>query len=91
MGLTGGLLINYIYRFLRGILRLDSGSQPTGRTAKQYRKEKRKQKARAEAPLMSSGNLSPSYLSMSDGVRKGNRAAKGLISQTIMEEMDSDY
>lgn len=56
---------------------------------------KRKQKVKAEAPLISSGTLSPNgvspgYLSLSDGTRKAPRS-RGLLGQTIMEEMDSDY
>ena len=91
-----GLLIYLLFNSLSDILGLRSSpttadDASTGRTAKQYREERRKQKAKAEAPLMSPGYHSPGYGSLSDGMRKGNRVGKGLISQTIMEEMESDY
>lgn len=96
VGSALGLLIFVLFDSLSSILGLKSSTAPVeessaGRTAKQYREEKRKQKAKAEAPLMSPGPASPGYLSLSDGMRKGNRVGRGLISQTIMEEMDSDY
>jgi hypothetical protein len=69
------------------------------RTAKQYREAKRKQKEAQEAPLMTSGALSPDgfatgalspvYLSMSDSARRGKRS-RGLLNQVIMEEADSE-
>ena len=89
VGIIGGLLISYIYSTLHGALRLDAQPEPPRktRTAKQYRESKRKEKAQAEAPLMSSG-----YMSLSDGMSIGRqRGSKGLLAQTIMEEMDSDY
>lgn len=90
VGITLGLLISLIAGSLNKILGLEPESTPPGRTAKQYREARRKQRVKAEAPLMSPGYISPGYLSLSDGMRKGNRG-KGLISQTIMEEVDSDY
>ena len=85
-----GLLVSFTYDLLRKPLGLDHDPAAPRRTAKQYREDKCKRKAKAEAPVITAGYLSPSYLSLSDGVRKGNRG-KALISQTIMEEMDSDY
>lgn len=90
VGIALGVFVSFVYNLLRKPLGLDQEPQPPGRTAKEYRIEQRKRKAKAEAPLVTAGYLSPSYLSMSDGMRKGNRG-KGLLSQTIMEEVDSDY
>ncbi|WPH00796.1 Hypothetical protein R9X50_00362600 [Acrodontium crateriforme] len=98
-GIAGGLIIGSISGSLNKLLRLDATApKPPGRTAKQYRKAKQKQKVKSEAPLMTSGVLSPGpqspgplstgYFSLSDG--KGSRG-RGLLNQTIMEEMDSDY
>lgn len=81
--------MNLIYGSLNSFLGLDAETEKTERTAKQYRKDKRKQKAKAEAPLISSGQFAPGYPSLPDGVRKPNRN-KSLVAQTIMEEMDSD-
>lgn len=89
VGVGLGLLVSFVYEFLRKPLGLDESSSSQSRTAKQYRTDKRKRKAKAAAPLMTAGYLSPSHLSMSDGARM--RRNKGLLSQTIMEEMDSDY
>jgi hypothetical protein len=89
IGVGLGFVVSFIYDFLRKPLGLDELPPPQNRTAKQYRTDKRKRKAKAEAPLMTAGYLSPSHLSMSDGTRR--RRNKGLLSQTIMEEMDSDY
>jgi hypothetical protein len=101
VGLAIGVIVNYVHGSISGALALNSVPEPPpGRTVKQYREAKRKQKARVEAahasPVMlspaniSPTQLSPSYLSMSDGARVSRRS-KGLLSQTIMEEMDSDY
>jgi hypothetical protein len=85
-----GLLLALIYGSMKKPLGLDSKPEPQGRTAKQYREEKHKRKAKSETPIMSPGYLSPSHLSMSDSSRRAGRG-KGLLSQTIMEEVDSDY
>lgn len=90
-----GLLVSYAYGSLSSLLRLDSKPEPAlGRTAKEYRVAKRTEKAKIEAPIMSSGALSPiaaspNHLSLSDSTAKGKRS-KGLLNQTIME-VDSDY
>lgn len=89
VGIGLGLLVSFVYNALRKPLGLDESPQPKGRTAKQYRTEKRKRKTKAEAPLITAGYLSPSHLSTSEGARRARN--KGLISQTILEEMDSDY
>jgi hypothetical protein len=89
VGIALGLLLAFIYGSLQGPLGLDSQPEPRGRTAKEYRQEKRKRKAKAEVPLMSPTYLSPAQLSQSDSGRKSRRS-KGLISSTIMEEVDSD-
>lgn len=88
MGL--GFLVSFTYDALRKPLGLDNEPQQPGRTAKQYREEKRKRKTKAEAPQITAGYASPNNLSMSDGKSKTKRG-KGLASQTIMEELDSDY
>ncbi|KAK3717733.1 hypothetical protein LTR37_005504 [Vermiconidia calcicola] len=80
-GVVLGLVVSLIYRILRGPLGLDSEPASSGRTAKQYREEKRKQRA----PLMSPGLVPPIYVSS-----RGNRGGKGLLPHTITEEMDSD-
>ena len=92
VGIGLGLTISFVYDSLRKPLGLDETQESRAsreRTAKQYRTDKRKRKAKAEAPLMTAGYLSPSHLSLSDGARRAR--SKGLLSQTIMEEVDSDY
>ncbi|GAB7362393.1 hypothetical protein MBLNU230_g2717t1 [Neophaeotheca triangularis] len=87
-GLCGGLIVSYMYSMLDNALGLRSEQlverKPTGRTAKQYRQAKRKEKVKQE-PAM----LSPGSLSLSDGFGSGR--SHGLLNQTIMEEMDSDF
>ena len=84
-------MVSLIYSTLKGPLGLDpKPSKKSDRTAKQYREEKRRKKIKAEPHFNSSGFNSPGDFSLSDGMRKGQRG-KGLTSQTIMEEMDSDY
>lgn len=80
MGLLGGLALTYIYGSLHAALQLDTQSISKDRTAKQYRESKRKHKVKTEVPL--------GYISMSDSKPYRGR---GLVAQTIMEEMDSDY
>lgn len=85
--------MSFIYGALQAPLGLNGAAlEPGGRTVKQYREEKRRKKAKTELQLPSSGYSSPNYGTISDGVNgksKGKR--KGLVEQTIMEEMDSDY
>ncbi len=91
VGVAIGLAQRYLYGRISRLLRLDSkpkASAPT-RTAKEYREAKRKEQAKAEAPLISAGSLPPSYLSTSESTRKG-RSSRGLLGQTIMEEMESE-
>nr|POE56793.1 hypothetical protein CFP56_33765 [Quercus suber] len=95
-GIAVGLLVSFIYRSLHSTLRLDTerSVKPT-RTAKEYREGKRKQQIKAESSVMSPSvlsprHLSPDQLSLSDGVRRGQRA-RGLLNQTIMEEIDSEF
>ena len=89
VGIALGLILSLTYSSLGSLLGLNYQPAAPGRTAKQYREEKRKSKAQAEAPLMSPGYISPGHGSLSDGMRR-NRG-EGLIAQTIAEEMDSDY
>nr|POE65281.1 hypothetical protein CFP56_34948 [Quercus suber] len=95
-GITAGLAVSYVYRSLHSTLRLGAERSPRPtRTAKEYREAKRKQQTKAESPLMSPSTLSPrhrspDHLSLSDGMRRGQRA-RGLLNQTIMEEVDSDF
>jgi hypothetical protein len=81
------------YARLYRILNLESKPQPTIRTAKQYREEKLQQKIKDDPSLagqhLSTGTVSPGYLSVSDSSRKGKRP-RTLLAQTIMEEGDSD-
>ncbi|KAK3069653.1 hypothetical protein LTR53_011833 [Teratosphaeriaceae sp. CCFEE 6253] len=101
VGVSIGLVIRYLNGVLSGILRLrNAPSRPPARTAKEYREAKRRQQAKEEAPRMTSGalppkaasptQLSPTYLSMSDSSRNFMRG-RGLLNQTIAEEMESDY
>jgi len=93
--LLGGLALFYTYRIFHRLLRLDSVPQPRQeRTARQYRQEKARYKARSEPHLLSPQNHSngmvvnlPNGLGSASG-RGGNRS---LLDQAIMEEMDSDY
>ncbi|KAK3681213.1 hypothetical protein LTR37_020927 [Vermiconidia calcicola] len=80
-GVVLGLVVSLIYGILKRPLGLDSEPEPPGRTATQYREEKRKQKA----PLMSSGIAPLSYVSS-----RCKPGGKGLLPHTIMEEVDSD-
>ncbi|KAK5133165.1 hypothetical protein LTR08_008101 [Meristemomyces frigidus] len=100
VGLVIGLLVSYVYSSLSGILRLDpKPEQPLSRSAREYREAKQAKKARAEAPLASSGSLLAGdappnqvftgHASTSDSMSRGRRG-KGLLHQTIMEEV-SDY
>lgn len=87
--------MSYAYGALQAVLGLESDPKQPTRTAKEYRETKRKQQIKAEAPLMSSGVLSPrpqspDHLLSSDGLRNGRRS-RGLLNQTIMEEIDSDF
>jgi hypothetical protein len=97
VGLLGGLALFYIYNIFHRLLRLDSVAQPPReqRTARQYREEKARHKARSESHLLSpqsNGNGMvvnlPNGLGSASARRGGNR---NLLDQTIMEEMDSDY
>ena len=90
VGVGLGLLVSFTYDALRKPLGLDQDPQQPGRTAKQYREEKRKRKTKAEAPQITAGYVSPNNVSLPDGVRKSKRG-KGVATQTIMEELDSDY
>jgi len=92
VGIAIGLAQHYLYSRLSKLLRLDSKpkASPPARTAKEYREAKRKEQAKAEAPLISAGSLPPSsYLSTSESARKV-RSSRGLLGQTIMEEMESE-
>jgi len=101
VGITIGLILRFLYGTLSRMLRLDRQPEaPPARTAKEYREAKLKEQTKAEAPLISSGpvlqngssptQLSPSYQIMSDSTRKTKRS-RGLLNQTIAEEMESDY
>lgn len=91
VGLTGGLAISLVYSSLQHPLGLDVHQKPAGRTAKQYRKEKQKRKTGSSSPLSSpQSNLTSGYFSLSDGLRRPHKG-KGLLTQTIMEEGDSDF
>ncbi|KAK5121995.1 hypothetical protein LTR85_004567 [Meristemomyces frigidus] len=95
VGLVVGLVVSYAYGSISSLLRVDSEPNPPSvLTAKEYRAVKNTERAKLEAPVMSSGPLSPggvspSYTSVSDSTR-GGRRNKGLLNQTIME-VDSDY
>lgn len=107
VGLAFGLLHYHLSRWLGTSLGLAAVPEKSGRTAKQYREAKRRQKLRDSAPLMSAGGptfrptvsadaISPngvpmSYVSLSEGSRGKARHGRGLLTQTIMEEVDSDY
>ncbi|TKA79999.1 hypothetical protein B0A55_02088 [Friedmanniomyces simplex] len=101
VGIVLGLVQRYLSGLLFKLLRLDTKSgAPPVRTAKEYREAKRREQAKAEAPLITAGplspiassptQLSPSYLSTSESTRKFKRS-RGVLNQTIMEEMESDY
>ncbi len=85
-----GLLLAFVSGSLQGPLGLNSKPEDSGRTAKQYRQDKRKKKATSGTPFLSPGYSSPNQISMSDSSRRSSRG-KGVIGQTIMEELDSDY
>ena len=92
VGILGGLALYFIYNAFQRLLRLDSdlGSTPSqGRTVKQYRQEKARNKAKTDPYL-----LSPGMVNLSKGLAKsptGTGRTRNLLDQTIMEEMDSDY
>ncbi|KAK0285688.1 hypothetical protein LTR35_005028 [Friedmanniomyces endolithicus] len=91
VGVAIGLAQRYLYGRLSRLLRLDSKPKvsPPARTAKEYREAKRREQAKAEAPLISAGSRPPSYLSTPESARNG-RSSRGLLGQTIMEEMESE-
>jgi hypothetical protein len=97
VGLLGGLALFYIYNIFHRLLRLDSVAQPPKeRTARQYREEKARHKARPGPHLLSpqsNGNGNGMVVNLPNGL--GSASARGgnrnLLDQTIMEEMDSDY
>lgn len=80
--------MSYIYSTLHNTLGLGAEQAPRaksgGRTARQYRRARRKEKMKAEAPSLSLGSVS-----FSDGFASGR--SRNLWSQTIVEEMDSDF
>ncbi|KAK5722555.1 hypothetical protein LTR15_005786 [Elasticomyces elasticus] len=97
VGITIGLAQLYLYNLLIRLLRLDTKPVPQRtRTAREYREAKRKEQEKADAPLISSGllsmnetspnQLSPAYSTQSDTARRMKRS-KGLLNQTIAEEM----
>ncbi|KAK5111220.1 hypothetical protein LTR62_005248 [Meristemomyces frigidus] len=96
IGLGIGLAMRYLYQSLTGALHLDRTTQlPPARSAKEYREAKLWKKEQAFAPNLTSathspGQLSSAYFSTSDGMSK-TRRGKGLLDQTITEEMESDY
>ncbi|EMC97079.1 hypothetical protein BAUCODRAFT_121596 [Baudoinia panamericana UAMH 10762] len=101
VGALVGLALSYTYGSISTALHLDAKSGPARlRTARQYREANRKRREKAEVPLippapsspvtMSSGQPSPAHLSLSDSARK-TRRGKGLLNQTIIEELDSEY
>ncbi|KAK4984090.1 hypothetical protein LTR50_006832 [Elasticomyces elasticus] len=85
IGIAAGLMLHYFYGFLYTSLGLKSEPKPKGPTAKQYRAARKKKKA---AIGFGEPMISPAYLGLSD---RGRGRGRGLISQTIMEENDSDY
>ncbi|KAK4982359.1 hypothetical protein LTR66_009316 [Elasticomyces elasticus] len=85
VGIAAGLMLHYFYGFLYTSLGLKSEPKPKGPTAKQYRAARKKKKA---AIGFGEPMMSPAYIGLSDRVKGRGR---GLISQTIMEENDSDY
>ncbi|KAK4569815.1 hypothetical protein LTR86_002784 [Recurvomyces mirabilis] len=101
VGLAIGAVMRYLYGSLSGVLRLDTpGQQPPARSAKEYRQAKRREKQEAAASFYPPLHASPqstsptqpsqAYYSTSDVALKSPHG-KGLLNQTIMEEMDSDY
>lgn len=82
VGAIFGLLLHYSYSRLYKGLRL--ADQPQSRTIKQYRASRQRKKSRKAVEP----SLSPVNLSLSDGPRTGRR---GLLTQTILEEEDSEF
>ncbi|KAK3673649.1 hypothetical protein LTR78_006554 [Recurvomyces mirabilis] len=97
VGLAIGAVMRYLYGSLSGVLHLDT---PPARSAKEYRQAKRREKEKTAASFYPPLHASPqstsptqpsqAYYSTSDAALK-SRHGKGLLNQTIMEEMDSDY
>ncbi|KAK5167342.1 uncharacterized protein LTR77_007041 [Saxophila tyrrhenica] len=84
-----GLLLAFICTSLQGPLGLEPQPLESGRTAKQYRQEKRRKRENG-LPLLSPGYSSPNQVSASNSSRRVGRG-KGMLQQPIMEEVDSDY
>ena len=103
LGLAAGLIHHYVHRWLQGAMGLDGVSQsPRGRTAREYRMTKRRQKMEDSAPVMSPGVQLPvvatssngapkDYHSLSESSHGKARVGRSLLAQTIMEEADPDY
>lgn len=101
MGVAIGLAVSFVYGSLSERIGPNTASgEPRLRSAKEYRESKRKQKAAAKiyidsaepvaSPIrISRDELAPGHVGLSDGVRS-SRLHKGLLSQAIMEETDSD-
>ncbi|TKA29011.1 hypothetical protein B0A50_03423 [Salinomyces thailandicus] len=102
VGVAIGVAIALIYSSLTSFIGSDSPSRRAQlRSAKEYRESKRRRKAAIEQPLtplsaatppvrISRDQVVPGHIGTSDSTRKGRRN-QSLLSQTIMEEVDSDY
>jgi len=83
VGIGCGLLLHYLFSYAAKTLNLKRPEPVRGPTAKEHRVAWRKKKlATIDPALYSSG------LKLEDSPPRGRR---GLLSQTIYEEIDSDY
>jgi hypothetical protein len=92
IGLATGAVLHLTFNLISSTLRIDSVAEAerkarfNGRTPAQFRAARRKKHAALESQ-------SPDYPSTPTMVNKGfgSRRQRGLLSQTIMEEQDSDF
>ncbi|KAK3079136.1 hypothetical protein LTS18_005653 [Coniosporium uncinatum] len=94
IGLVAGSILHFSYAFLAGALNLHSinDETPQGRTIAEYRAARRK---KLDGPLYSPISSSPLYSKVSSQVSSlkpdlAKRNRQGTLTQTILEEDDSD-
>jgi len=81
VGLACGLSLHYTMQYLTKTLRLRSGPKARGPTAREYRVARHQKKMAAADPVYASSMYEDSP----------PRGRKGLLTQTIYEEIDSDF
>lgn len=93
IGLAGGLVVSIIGGVLQGMLGLDANSEPKGRTAKDYRKARRKRDATGDTSTIPSSPVDFSNFWDNTQAHKTKArpgASKASKPPTILEELDSD-